>query len=96
MLMSNYFLLFGATFDPAAISEASNFCDDMITSIEKIYCFMKSDLHYSAIVTLSKSDAVKIRDKMLEQLKEHLSTISGSKEEEAFIYCLDFFNIKHD
>ena len=52
------------------------------------------DLHYSAVVSLSSQDAVKIKDKILDALKEHLAIIKESKEEELYCYCIDFFSMK--
>lgn len=65
-------------------------------TIQNLEFKKKTDLHYSAIITLSKTDAAKIREKLLEQLKEHLATISQSKEDTAYVYCLDFFGIEHE
>jgi uncharacterized protein (TIGR02147 family) len=49
------------------------------------------DLHYSAVVTLSKADAALIRNRLLSSLQENLETIRDSREEEGYVYCLDFF-----
>ena len=49
------------------------------------------DLHYSAVVTLSKKDAALIKERLLSEMQKHLETISKSPEEEAYVYCFDFF-----
>ena len=53
------------------------------------------DLHYSAVVTLSQKDVVKIKDKLLETISELLKDIRSSKEEESCALTLDFFNLSH-
>jgi uncharacterized protein (TIGR02147 family) len=50
------------------------------------------DLHYSAVVSLSKKDAEKIKDRILENLRNEISFIKNSKEEDLYIYNIDFFN----
>jgi uncharacterized protein (TIGR02147 family) len=55
---------------------------------------LPEDLHYSAVVTLSKEDVRRIRERLLSSLKENLEIIGKSKEEDAYIYCLDFFPVK--
>ena len=51
------------------------------------------DLHYSYIVTLSKSDALKIRSRLIETIKEVLEKSGPSSEETIFTLCLDYFEI---
>lgn len=51
------------------------------------------DLHYSSVVTLSKSDARHLKDRMLEEIGEILKTVRASSEEEAFIFNVDFFSL---
>lgn len=52
------------------------------------------DLHYSGVVSLSKKDALKIKDLLLESLKKNLDVIRDSNEEELYGYCIDFFNMR--
>jgi uncharacterized protein (TIGR02147 family) len=52
------------------------------------------DLHYSAAVTLSKSDISKLKDRMLEHIKENVQIIRDSPAEEVYVYTLDFFKLK--
>lgn len=52
------------------------------------------DLHYSSVVSLSKKDALKIKDGILDWLKRDLEVIKGSKEEELYSYCIDFFHLQ--
>lgn len=55
-----------------------------------------SDLHYSAVVSLSHEDALKIKDAILEGLKNNLKKIRDSKEEVLYCYNIDFFSMKND
>lgn len=52
------------------------------------------DVHYSAVVTLSKADIKKIKNLLLEQLKENIEIIKASNEEELCVLNIDFFNLK--
>jgi uncharacterized protein (TIGR02147 family) len=52
------------------------------------------DLHYSGVVSLSKADALKIKDRLLERLKEDIALIRKSTDEEVYCYCLDFFTLR--
>jgi uncharacterized protein (TIGR02147 family) len=53
-----------------------------------------ADLHYSAVISLSRSDVTKIKDALLESIREHQLTVKDSREEELFCYNLDFFNLR--
>ena len=53
-----------------------------------------SELHYSGVLTLSQKDAGRLKDRMLERLKEDLEIVKASPEEELFCYCIDFFQLK--
>ena len=50
-----------------------------------------SDLHYSLAFSCSEKDAGQIRESMLEHLQTLTKKIEKSKEEEAYVYCFDFF-----
>lgn len=52
------------------------------------------DLHYSSVVSLSRRDALKIKDRILDWLKKDLEIIKESKEENLYSYCIDFFHLK--
>ena len=54
----------------------------------------KNDLHYSAALTLSREDAYKIKDSRIQNLQQNVKVISESKEEVAYVYCMDFFALK--
>lgn len=53
-----------------------------------------SELHYSAVVSLSQKDVLKIKDNILEFIKENLAIIKDSKEEELYVLNFDFFDLK--
>jgi uncharacterized protein (TIGR02147 family) len=52
-----------------------------------------NDLHYSAVVSVSRSDIRALKSRMLDHIKEYVATIRESKEEEVCVLCLDFFNL---
>lgn len=51
------------------------------------------DLHYSACVSLTQADAYKIKDMMLQNLKDHVDVISKSAEEVAYVLSFDFYKL---
>lgn len=53
-----------------------------------------NDLHYTAVVSLSRTDVRALKSKMLEHINEYVSAIRESKEEEVFALCLDFFSAR--
>lgn len=63
-------------------------------AIESLELEEADDLHYSAVVTLSKSDAKLIKEKILQALEENLAVIRASNEEEVVCYNVDFFKLK--
>lgn len=52
------------------------------------------DLHYSAAVSLSKKDVIKIKERILEDIKGHVDTIRQSPEEELYVLNMDFFSLE--
>lgn len=53
-----------------------------------------SQTHYSAAVSLSRKDAAKIKQVLVDSLKQNLDVIAASKEEVAYGYTFDFFELK--
>lgn len=51
------------------------------------------DLHYSAVVTLSKEAAIEIKESLLKNLEKHLKTIQKAPEELAYVYNFDFYKL---
>lgn len=52
------------------------------------------DLHYSAIVSLSEEDVRKIKETILDQIKNNVNRIRSSQEEKLYAYTIDFFSLK--
>jgi uncharacterized protein (TIGR02147 family) len=53
-----------------------------------------SELHYSAAISLSREDAMKIKQLLVDSLQKNLEIIGASKEEVAYGYAFDFFELK--
>ena len=51
------------------------------------------DLHYSSILAISRDDALKIRDILLQALENIEPVVAPSKEEDLFSLCMDLFKI---
>ena len=52
------------------------------------------DLHYSGVFTLSQSDALKVKDRLLEEIKACQKVIRESPEEKIIGFNVDFFNLR--
>ncbi|MCM2323713.1 MAG: TIGR02147 family protein [Oligoflexia bacterium] len=63
-------------------------------AIESLESEDMHDLHYSAVVSLSRGDATKVKDLILQSIKSYLSVIQESKEEEVYAFTSDFFSLK--
>jgi hypothetical protein len=50
-----------------------------------------TDIHYSSVLSLSESDALKLRAMMADFIQEVLERVKPSPEENIFSFCLDFF-----
>lgn len=64
-----------------------------IKSLEKIAQKDEQALHYSALFSLSKDDALKLKNNFLELIKNHIEIIKPSKEEVLYCQVIDFFEI---
>jgi uncharacterized protein (TIGR02147 family) len=53
----------------------------------------KDDLHYSMVGTISRADARKIKERVVELIQENMKTFAPSKEECVFVSAFDFFEI---
>jgi uncharacterized protein (TIGR02147 family) len=53
----------------------------------------ENDLHYSVVVTLSQDDVLKIKAKVVDLIQESMAIVRDSKEESAYGFTLDWFNI---
>jgi uncharacterized protein (TIGR02147 family) len=52
-----------------------------------------ADLHYSGVVTLSREDVLKLKNRILEFIQESVKTVRESKEEELYCLAVDFFSL---
>ena len=52
------------------------------------------DLHYSAVITVSHADSLKIREMFIKTLEQIRPVIRASKDEALFSYALDFFEVR--
>lgn len=64
-----------------------------VKALEKIADKDESALHYSAVYSLSKEDALKIKDKFLDLIKRNVEILKLSKEEVLYCQVIDFFEI---
>ena len=53
-----------------------------------------TDIHYSVVVSLSREDAGRIREKFLKVIRENLDLVAPSKEEVLYTTAIDFFEVK--
>ncbi|MEK6774910.1 MAG: TIGR02147 family protein [Bdellovibrionota bacterium] len=54
----------------------------------------KENLHYSATVTLSKSDVKTIKEIIIKSIEKSLKVVHASAEEEVYCLTTDFFNLQ--
>jgi hypothetical protein len=54
---------------------------------------LESDVFYSSVVTLSKSDAKLLREMIVKFLEQASQIITESQDEEARVLSLDFFSL---
>lgn len=64
-----------------------------LQAIEHLPFEGEKDLHYSGVMSISHADQQKIKDVLLEQLKENLQIVKTSKEEQLCCLNLDFFKL---
>jgi uncharacterized protein (TIGR02147 family) len=55
-----------------------------------------NELHYSGVVSLSSGDVVKIKNILLDSIKENINIVKESKEEELFCLNIDFFDLRKE
>lgn len=64
-----------------------------IAAIQSLANENQSDLHYSTISTLSKSDMEKLKAEMVRLIESYVETVKPSKEEDMVGFTLDFFKL---
>lgn len=62
-------------------------------AIQSLQFLDKEDLHYSACVSLTESDAFRVKEGLLAHLKDQVQLISNSREEVAYVLNLDFHKL---
>ncbi len=62
-------------------------------TISNLQFLDQDDLHYSSCLSLSQTDAFKIKESILANLKSNIDVIGQSKEEVAYVMCLDFYKL---
>ncbi|HWU43650.1 MAG TPA: TIGR02147 family protein [Bdellovibrio sp.] len=65
-------------------------------SIQSLDNIQISDLHYSGVITCSKEDVAKIKEVLIEAIKQVRGTVRESKDETLYVYCLDLFGLLND
>lgn len=64
-----------------------------LKAIEAQEKFNASNLHYSGIIGISLDDAQRIRTSILKLLQDSEQILSQSKEEQAYVMLIDFFDL---
>ena len=62
-------------------------------TISNLQFLDRDDVHYSAGLSLSIEDAFRVKESILTNLKHNVDIISKSKEEVAYVMCLDFYKL---
>jgi uncharacterized protein (TIGR02147 family) len=64
-----------------------------IRAMESIPTANPSDLHYSAVLSLSATDFRKVKDKLVSAIEDVLKVVKASPEEKVACLSLDFFSL---
>jgi len=62
-------------------------------TIQTLSAAMPTDLHYSAAMSLSSEAAQGVREGLLQLLEKQLKVVESSKEEIAYVYSFDFYQL---
>lgn len=62
-------------------------------TINNLQFLDRDDLHYSAGLTLSREDAFRVKESILQNLKSNVDIISKSQEEVAYVLNFDFYKL---
>jgi len=62
-------------------------------SISSLQFLNQDDLHYSACMSISKDDAQKIKEMILDGLKSKMDVVAKSPEEVAYVLNFDFYRL---
>lgn len=64
-----------------------------IAAIQSLMNDAKTDIHYSTVSTLSRTDAEKLRGEMVLLIEKYVATVAPSKEETIVGFNLDFYSL---
>ena len=65
-------------------------------AVESLERESERDLHYSGVYSVSRVDALRIKNQLLEDIKRCQKILRESAEEELFSFNVDFFSLKVD
>lgn len=65
-----------------------------VKAIESLEHESSHDMHYSSVLSLSEKDVARVKNLLLEQLKDNLKIVAESKEERLFGLNIDFYNLE--
>ena len=64
-----------------------------LQACERMEKKLANDLHYSSVVSLSESDAERVRNELIRSIRNVKKTVRDSQEEKACCFSLDFYEI---
>lgn len=64
-----------------------------IAAVQSLMNDNRTDLHYSTVSSLSKTDAEKLRAQMVQLIESYVETVKPSKEEVVYGFNIDFYNL---
>jgi uncharacterized protein (TIGR02147 family) len=67
-----------------------------LKAVERIRQDPKEDLHYSGALSLSEDDVFEIKEILVNSIAKSTKVAMQSKEETAYVFCLDFFRLNHE
>jgi uncharacterized protein (TIGR02147 family) len=65
-----------------------------IRAIDSLDQLANDDLHYSVVVSLSRNDVRRLKDRLIETIQENLKTVQASGEEALYCQTIDLFEIQ--
>jgi uncharacterized protein (TIGR02147 family) len=65
-----------------------------LQAIRSLDHLSKKDLHYSSVITLSKTDADQAKEILVKAIEKVRAVVKASKDEEGFCYAIDFFGLR--
>lgn len=63
-------------------------------AIESLEREQETDLHYSAVVSLSATDVTRLKNQLLESIREAQKVVQASREEELIVFNVDLFSLR--